>query len=160
MTAHALRAADPSEFDALVRLWMTGWDEAHRPIMPPAFVRLRTPEDFQARMRRIYGALRVIGPVGEPLGFHSVQGDELDQLYVSAQARGAGVAATLLADAEARIAAGGHTIAWLACAIGNERAARFYEKHGWRRTGVVTHRPDTPAGPFALDVWRYEKRVG
>jgi len=40
-------------------------------------------------------------------------------------------------------------IAWLACAIGNERAARFYEKCGWHRTGVVTSRLDAPSGNFS-----------
>jgi len=52
------------------------------------------------------------------------------------------------------------TTAWLACAIGNERAARFYEKHGWRRAGIVTNAAETSQGVFMLDVWRYEKTVG
>jgi hypothetical protein len=50
----------------------------------------------------------------------------------------------------------GTTTGWLACAIGNDRAARFYEKTGWRRIGVMTSNLPTPAGSFALDVWRYE----
>ncbi|MGH7718503.1 MAG: hypothetical protein ACREON_06640, partial [Gemmatimonadaceae bacterium] len=41
----------------------------------------------------------------------------------------------------------------------NERAARFYEKCGWRRVGVVVHHPDTSSGTFPLEVWRYEKRL-
>jgi hypothetical protein len=48
---------------------------------------------------------------------------------------------------------------WLACAIGNERAARFYEKSGWRRIGTMVSRLDTANGPFDLGVWRYEKRL-
>jgi RimJ/RimL family protein N-acetyltransferase len=46
---------------------------------------------------------------------------------------------------------------WLSCAIGNQRAMRFYEKLGWRRTGVMVNQADTSAGPFALETWRYEK---
>jgi GNAT superfamily N-acetyltransferase len=88
-----------------------------------------------------------------------IQGDELDQLFVAAEARGTGVAAALLADGEARLAAAGVRTAWLACAIGNDRAARFYEKHGWRRAGTMIHRPETPDGPFPLEVWRYEKEL-
>lgn len=53
----------------------------------------------------------------------------------------------------------GVVVAWLSCAIGNKRAARFYEKWGWRRTGTMISRPETSAGPFPLEVWRYEKRL-
>ena len=72
----------------------------------------------------------MIGPRGAPLGFTMLKGDEVYQLYVSREARGRGVAAALMADAEQRLAARGVSDAWLACAIGNERAARFYEKQG------------------------------
>jgi GNAT superfamily N-acetyltransferase len=74
--------------------------------------------------------------------------DELYQLFVSAQSRGAGVAAALIADAEARLLARGVETAWLACAIGNERAARFYEKCGWRRVGMLVHQLQTVGGIF------------
>jgi GNAT superfamily N-acetyltransferase len=77
----------------------------------------------------------------------------------TAEARGSGVAAALVADAEARLVAGGVEIAWLACAIGNERAARFYEQCGWLRAGTATYEPEGSNGP-ALEVWRYEKRLG
>ncbi len=66
-------------------------------------------------------------------------------------------AAALVADAERRIAAGGADIAWLDCAIGNHRAARFYEKCGWRRAGNVTSELATPDEIVTIDVWRYEK---
>ena len=64
-----------------------------------------------------------------------------------------------MADAEARLAAAGVVTAWLACAIGNDRAARFYEKSGWRRVGVVVEPAETSAGPYPMEVWRYEKLV-
>lgn len=53
----------------------------------------------------------------------------------------------------------GHRRAWLACAIGNHRAARFCQKSGWSLKGVVTIRLDTLDGPIQLDVWRYEIAV-
>ncbi len=155
----SVRDADPSDFHALVRLWHAGWTDAHAEIVPTTLARLRTLDDFSTRMRAMYGSVRVIGPVGAPIGFHAIKADELDQFYITARARGTGAAELLLRDAETRLAAAGTRIAWLACAIGNERAARFYEKHGWRRSGIVTHHPDTPEGPFALQVWRYEKRL-
>ena len=78
---------------------------------------------------------------------------------MAAQARGTGVAAALMADAEARLSQRGVEVAWLACAIGNERAARFYGKCGWKRTGPVLLDLETSQGKFPLQVWRYEKRL-
>jgi GNAT superfamily N-acetyltransferase len=88
-----------------------------------------------------------------------VKGDELYQLFVAAPARGSGVATALIADAEDRLRQDGVQTAWLACAIGNERAARFYEKSGWYRVGTVVQLLDTVDGIFPLEVWRYEKSL-
>jgi ribosomal protein S18 acetylase RimI-like enzyme len=76
---------------------------------------------------------------------------------VSARARGSGAAAALMADAEARLSAAGVETAWLACAVGNARAERFYEKCGWRRAGTMIYQSETPNGVFPVEVWRYEK---
>jgi hypothetical protein len=43
--------------------------------------------------------------------------------------------------------------------VGNHRAARFYEKSGWRLAGTVVDPAETSSGPFPLEVWRYEKRL-
>jgi hypothetical protein len=53
----------------------------------------------------------------------------------------------------------GAETAWLSCAIGNERAARFHEKSGWRRVGTMLDHPETARGPFPLETWRYEKSL-
>jgi len=67
------------------------------------------------------------------------------------------VQAAMAGDAERLLAAKGVAVGWLACAIGNNRAARFYEKNGWRRMGTIINQADTERGPFPLEVWRYEK---
>jgi len=153
------RDAFPDEIDALAHLWFEGWRDAHATIVPIELVRLRTLDNFRDRLRAALGETRVIGPRGAPLGFAMLKGDEVYQLYVSRTARGSGVASALMADAEQRLAAGGVSDAWLACAIGNERAARFYEKQGWRRAGTVVNVAETSQGGFNLDVWRYEKTL-
>jgi prolyl-tRNA editing enzyme YbaK/EbsC (Cys-tRNA(Pro) deacylase)/ribosomal protein S18 acetylase RimI-like enzyme len=155
-----VRRAEARELDRLAAIWHDGWQDAHAAILPAELAALRTLESFRERLGAALPRVRVFEAAGEPVGFCLIRDDELDQLYVSAAARGTGAAAALLAEAESRLRADGVSTAWLACAIGNDRAARFYEKHGWRRTGVVVHRPETSAGPFPLEVWRYEKDLG
>lgn len=154
-----VRRAEPTEIPALARLWYDGWQDAHAAILPEALARARTLESFRERLEAHLDEVRVIGQMGAPLGFYMLERDELYQLYVSAEARGAGVAAALIADAEERLCERGTETAWLTCAIGNDRAARFYEKSGWRRAGIVLSRLETVDGPFELNVWRYEKRL-
>lgn len=152
-----VRAAERTELDQTAKLWYDAWQDAHASIVPAELIRLRTLESFKQRLEAAFSDLRVVGPTGAPIGLCVIKGDELYQLFVSAQSRGAGVAAALIADAEARLSANGVETAWLACAIGNHRAARFYEKCGWHRAGVVVNQFETPNGIFPLDVWRYEK---
>ena len=127
--------------------------------MPAALTRLRTLGSFRERLQAALSEIRVVGPAGAPVAFCIVRGNELYQLFVSAPARGSGIAAALVADAEARFMSSGVETAWLACAIGNERAARFYEKCGWRRTGTMVNPAETEHGLFPLEVWRYEKSL-
>jgi GNAT superfamily N-acetyltransferase len=154
-----VRAAEPAEIDRLAQLWYEGWHEAHAQIVPAELTRLRTLVSFRDRLQAAFPDIRVVGPSGDPVGLCIVKGDELYQLFVSARSRGSGVAAALLADAEARLSERGVAMAWLACAIGNERAARFYEKCGWHRAGTMVNRLDTSNGTFLLEVWRYEKSL-
>ena len=154
-----VRNADPAGIEQLARIWYEAWQEAHADILPPELARHRTLESFRDRLASMLPAVRVVGSPNEPVGFCIVQGNELYQLFVSAAARGSRVAAALIADAESRIAGSGVETGWLACAIGNDRAARFYEKHGWHRAGTVVSHLETPDGISPLEVWRYEKRV-
>ncbi len=158
--AAGLRDADDSEIDHLARLWHDGWQDTHARILPAELARHRTLESFRERLANNLAHTRVSGPLGRPLGFCIVESDELYQLYVGEEARGSGIAAALLADGEQLIATSGATTAWLACAIGNARAARFYEKHGWRQVGPMINKLETPDGVLPLEVWRYEKRLG
>jgi ribosomal protein S18 acetylase RimI-like enzyme len=156
---HAVRPAQAEEVDRLASIWYDGWRDAHAAIVPAALARVRTLDSFRERLLLALPDTRVVGPSGAPLGFCILKDDELYQLYVAAQARGTGVAQALMADAEARLREAGVGTAWLACAIGNERAARFYEKHGWRQAGTIVSQLETLEGIFPLEVWRYEKSV-
>jgi ribosomal protein S18 acetylase RimI-like enzyme len=155
-----VRSADPAEVDHLASIWYDGWQDGHQGLLPPELARRRTLDSFRERLRASLSDLRVIGaPAPAPaIGFCLVRGDELCQLYVSAESRGTGAAAILTADAESRMRDAGVETAWLACAVGNNRAARFYEKHGWTRAGLMSHEPDDSGG-ITFEVWRYEKRL-
>jgi GNAT superfamily N-acetyltransferase len=152
-----VRDAQPDDVEPLARLWFDGWHDAHGRLLPAELVRDRSAERLRERLEQMLSRVRVVGERGTPLGFHVVDGDELNKFYVAAEARGRGIAAALIADAEARMAGAGVVVGWLACAIGNDRAARFYEKCGWRRLGTMMSHVTTAAGRVPLEVWRYEK---
>ncbi len=154
-----IRDGKPSEIARLAKIWFDGWQDAHARIVPADLARVRTLHSFEERLRAAWSDVRVAAVAGAAAGFYLLKGAELYQFYVSSEARGSGVAAILMADAEARFAKRGVHTAWLACAIGNDRAARFYEKCGWLRTGTVTDDVEVPGGTFALEVWRFEKSL-
>ncbi len=75
-----IRNAVKSEIDALANLWYDGWQDAHAAILPAELKRLRTRESFAERLEKLLSNVRVVGPVGEPLGFCINKDDEL---YIS-----------------------------------------------------------------------------
>jgi GNAT superfamily N-acetyltransferase len=152
-----IRNARADDMNALATIWHLSWHDAHALLLPEALVRLRTPQSFRDRTAEHLSDMRVIEIFGQPLGFCYLTRDELDQFYIAAEARGTGAADKLIADAEDGLRRAGHETAWLACAIGNMRAARFYEKSGWRRNGTMTFNAEIPSGTLPLEAWRYEK---
>jgi len=154
-----VRPVDPGEIDPLAQLWHDCWQDAHAKLAPRGWAQARTLPSFRDRLVAALAETRVAGPVGAPTGLCMLKNDELNQLYVARAARGSGVAAALIDDGEARLAERGVTTAWLACAVGNDRAARFYEKRGWHRARTAVNRLETADGVFEIDIWRYEKSV-
>jgi GNAT superfamily N-acetyltransferase len=96
---------------------------------------------------------------GSLLGFVMVVGDEVEQVFVAPAGRGTGLASELLAEAERRVAAGGHASAWLAVVVGNARARRFYERQGWSDAGDLPYEVTAGGEVFVSPCRRYVKRV-
>jgi GNAT superfamily N-acetyltransferase len=155
MDAFALRPARDSDVPALAALWYDGWRDAHVGRVPEELLAHRTPAALTNRMREFVASsepkvlsITVADLDGCPIGFVVTHLDEIDQLYVRADARGTGAASTLLAHGEDRIRSSGYPAAWLAVVEGNARARHFYERQGWH-----------DAGPYDISVWSTEQNV-
>ena len=153
---HAMKVtpAGETEVPQIAALWHAGWHEGHGDIVPDALLASRTLAEFTDRTRTHLDATRVARVGGVLAGFFMTQGDELYQFYVDAAFRGQGVAAALMQVAEATLPRGR---VWLACTVGNDRAARFYEKCGWHRSATERYEVETAAGAQAVTVWRFVK---
>ncbi|WP_204251273.1 GNAT family N-acetyltransferase [Elioraea rosea] len=151
-----VRDAAANDIGALAKLWFDGWQYAHGSILPAELRRLRTLSSFRDRLAEGLANVRVVEQSGAPSGLAMLKADELYQFYVAGHARGTDAAPALMADVLARLREAGVVSAWLACSIGNDRAARSYEKTDWRRVGTMTSRLRTRQGIFPLEVWRYE----
>jgi len=154
-----LRRPDRAEFDPLVAMWHEGWRDAHLAISPPELIDNRTPEVLAWRLDRKWPSVFVTGPVGAPDGFAVLLGDKLDQFYVASRLRGTGLALRFIAAVEAEFLCAGITRPSLICTVGNDRAARFYEKAGWENTGRHFGAVEIPGGTFDLPLWTFEKTL-
>lgn len=152
-----LRPAQRADTAAIARLWHQGWHDGHAAYAPPELTAFRTLPRFTQRTRDALHLMRVAAQGPKVLGMTLLRKSEVEQVYIAPEARGAGLAATLLDDAEACLARAGHRRAWLACATGNARARRFYEKRGWTVTATEEMVIETAAGPTVLSIWRLEK---
>lgn len=153
------RKATPQDIPALAALWAEGWRDAHAGIVPAALLAARTPDSFPPRVAAHLGGTWVAEQDGGLLGFVMIEGAEIYQFYVARASRGTGLAKRQMVQAETVMCANGVEAAWLACSVGNDRAAAFYEKAGWRNAGAVEIEVETAGAGFPLTVWRFEKSL-
>ena len=160
-TAHepadpALRPATGDDVDAIAALWHRGWPDGHRGHVPEALAAHRSLADFQRLVPSRIAGTTVAVLASRVVGFVTVHDDEVEQVYVEAEARGGGVAALLLRHAERQIASR-FDEAWLAVVAGNARARRFYERSGWRDGGGFEYAAEIEGGRLAVPCRRYVK---
>lgn len=154
-----LRPAVPDDMGTVAEIWYRAWRVAHVGHVPDGLTAGRTLEAFHERTPSRVADTTVAEVDGRVVGFVMVEGDELEQLFVDPDHHGTGVAAPLLADGEQRIAAAGHAVAWLAVVVGNARARRFYEKHGWYDAGDLPYEVTALGETFVSPCRRYEKHL-
>lgn len=158
MTA-SIRAAEAGDADAVAAIWYSGWGDGHLGHVPEELVAIRTKESFWTRAAERVADTTVAVQGDEVAGFVMVVRDEVEQVYVSRDHRGSGIAGVLLAKAERQVKANGHAEAWLAVATGNARARRFYERSGWSDAGAFDYPATTDSGPIPVPCHRYVKQV-
>ena len=153
------RPATADDASAVAQIWYDGWRDGHLGNVPDELVALRTPESFGERAAKRVDDAVVAVVDGAPAGFVMIVDDEVEQVYVSAAHRGTGVAAALLAEAERRVRASGHSQAWLAVVPGNARARRFYERSAWQDEGLFAYPASTANGTVPVPCHRYVKAL-
>ena len=160
--AHAaglvLRPAQPDDVEAIAVLWHAGWRDGHIGHVPADLHRHRRLADFRDRVPPRLPATTVGMRGARLVGFVTVREDEVEQVYVAGSARGTGVADALLTAAERAVAERFDT-AWLAVAVGNTRARRFYARSGWHDVAALNYPAEAGATPVTVACRRYEKRV-
>jgi GNAT superfamily N-acetyltransferase len=153
------RPAEAADIARIAEIWGPAWLDGHLGGVPDELVRIRTPENFVKRSTAIQPHTTLAVLDGVVVGFVAIAGDEIDQLFVDAVARGQGVADVLLKTGEDAIAAAGHGAAWLAVVATNARARRFYERNGWSDAGEFSYRTDGDDAVFEVLCHRYEKAL-
>lgn len=159
-TRPTLRPARPEDAKPIATIWHDGWRDGHLGHVPDALVAVRTRESFDERAAQRIDDTAVAVIDGAVAGFVMVVGDEVEQVYVASEHRGAGVAPALLAEAERLVATNGHRVAWLAVAPGNARARRFYERSGWSDEGAFDYPAASSEGSIPVRCQRYVKPLG
>ena len=152
------RAATTDDVESIAKLWHQGWIDGHLGHVPPALHPHRRHIDFVQRVPSLLDLTTVATIEQRIVGFVAVRDDEIEQLYVAASARGAGVADLLIGYGE-QVIAERFPIAWLAVADGNARARRFYERSGWTDAGAIDYAARTLTGTIEVPCRRYEKLV-
>lgn len=159
MNPPTLRPGTPADASAVADLWHAGWHDAHAGHVPDGLTAARTLPAFRTRAEARVADTTVAVVDGVLAGFVMVVGDEVEQVYVGAHARGSGVATVLLDEAERLVAAGGYDEAWLAVVEGNARARHFYERQGWRDAGPLPYEVVAGGRTFVSPCRRYVKAV-
>lgn len=148
MTAVVLRPYMQADEDAAIELWRSAW-QRHYPHIDFA----QRVDWWRARWRDELAptvTISVAESHGKMVGFVTVdpKNGYLDQIVVAPEAWGSDIANLLMAEAR-RISPNGLD---LKVNADNARAIRFYEKHGFRKTGEDVN-PRSGA-PIYLMRWR------
>lgn len=148
-----MRVAVPDDAAGIARVHVAGWRQGYAGLLPAQFLAELSVERSTQRRRQslLEPAENLIATVvaerdGDILGF-AVVGDSRDDdaapgsgelwaIYVHPDHWGCGAGHALHQSAVQLLRGAGRTVATLWVLAGNERAARFYARHGWAADGA------------------------
>ncbi len=147
-----LRPATAADASLISRMIAASWRSAYQGLISDAYL-ARLPEEYWLpSMRAWLGSGRMYGLIAEkdnlPVGCtvfgrgrDDDHGDwgEIVSLYVLPEIMGRGVGSALLTEAIAVLREDGYGRFYLWAIEGNDRADRFYRKHGFSTTGKRVH---------------------
>lgn len=165
-----IRAAQPSDADAVARVHVRAWQVGYRGLLPDAYLDGLRPEDRARRYtfegRDPSAPQTLVALEGDTLlGFATISTApktdlagvaELSALHVNPDAWGRGVGTALIDAARARLVSLGFTEAFLWLLADNVRAERFYRRDGWAPDG--TRRSDVVWG-IQVDEIRFRRAL-
>ena len=152
-----IRRARADELGEVAGLYWRTWHESQASIEPPEIAASRPPDFFENRVAGWSEPPICAWYSGRLGGFAAWQGAYLGQVFVDLALRGTGIGGSLLAAAEAAIAAAGHRTAKLDCIVGNDSGRRFYERHGWHVVDEIDDPHPVEGQSIALRIWHMEK---
>lgn len=116
------------------------WKASHKNICSAEFLAIHTPERQRDYLEsQIEKGARLYMLLNEkPVGIVTVRGNLIENLYVLPRKQNKGYGTRLLAFAMEKCV--GSPVLWVLST--NDRAKRFYERHGFQSTGNVVHHAD------------------
>lgn len=159
MALPTLRPARPEDMSTVADIWHAAWHVAHPGHVPDGLTAARTLAAFHERTPARVADTTVAEVDGTVVGFTMTSGAEVEQVFVDPRHHGTGVAGPLLTEAEDRVRAAGHDEAWLAVVVGNTRARRFYERHGWLDQGDLAYVVSAGGASYTSPCRRYVKTL-
>lgn len=147
-----IRTAAIDDAHGVAIVHVTSWQTAYRGLMPNDVLDGLSIEQREDGWRRIITDPDAIGRTivadrdGEIVGWASFgpgrdegasEQGELWGLYAHPNAFSTGIGHALISAVEIALREDGFTSAYLWVLDGNDRAARFYERHGWTEDGTV-----------------------
>lgn len=153
-----IRSATAADADGVALVHVRSWQAAYRGLMPQDVLDGLSVAERAANWQRILtetsrGSQTLVverdGMIVGWASFGTARDDEapgtgeLWGIYAHPDAWSLGVGHTLIIAVEEALRAEGHEVAYLWVLDGNDRAATFYERHGWASDGAtkVDERP-------------------
>ena len=165
-----IRAAVPEDASGIARVHVDAWRVAYRGLIDQV---LLDDLDIGQRAQQWRGLLEnapygiVVGEVREQIagwatfGAGRDDGDahlgELKGLYIHPDEWSTGIGHALIVHVESELCHAGYSEAYLWVLRGNERAIRFYERHGWSADGG--EKLEKVADGAALHQLRHRKQL-